>query len=156
METHTHSSLKQFHLRAGWLGLLIFLSLGIALEALHAVKLPFYLDDRNATRRLMWTLAHSHGTLFSLINIAFALSVAEFESVASLRWVSRGLIAALILLPLGFFLGGFGITGGDPGIGVLLAPIGALAMLAAIFNFVRALFARPTKTPPVKNRKGSH
>jgi hypothetical protein len=154
MKTHTPASLKQFHLRAGWLGLLLFLSLGIGLEALHAVKSPFYLDDRNATRRLMWTLAHSHGTLFSLINIAFAFSVAEFESVASLRWISRGLIAALILLPSGFFLGGFGVTGGDPCLGVLLAPVGALAMLAAVFQFVRALFAQ--KTPPLKSRKGSH
>ena len=34
----------------------------------------------------------------------------------------RELLGALVLLPLGFFLGGVFIYGGDPGIGVILVP----------------------------------
>ncbi len=144
---------QQYHLRIGWLGLLVFLVLGIGLEALHALKSSLYLDDRQVTRRLLWTLAHAHGALFSLIHIAFAVSVSALPSKVSLRWISRGLVAGLILLPLGFFLGGWGVTGGDPGVGVFLVPIGAVAMLAAVVGIVRALFVESSgESLPGKRR----
>ena len=41
------------------------------------------------------------------------------------------LTAGLIAMPLGFFLGGIWTYGGDPGIGILLVPIGAVLMLIA-------------------------
>ena len=49
------------HLRVGWWALLVFLSMGIALETLHGFKIGFYLDASNHTRLLLWTLAHAHG-----------------------------------------------------------------------------------------------
>jgi hypothetical protein len=135
-------SLSRRHLLVGWAGLLIFLSLGIILEALHGLKLNFYLDPRNVTRRLMWTLAHAHGTLFSLIQIAFAVSVNSVHSAAAkpLKLVSRCLIGALILMPAGFFLGGLRLYGGDPGVGVFLVPVGALMILVAVGTFLAVLF----------------
>ena len=65
-----------FHLRVGWWSMLVFLTLGVVLEALHAFKAGFYLDVSQETRRLMWTLAHAHGTLFGLVHIAFAGTIA--------------------------------------------------------------------------------
>src|SRR6516162_5777746 len=65
------------HLRIGWWSVLVFLTLGIALELLHGFKAGWYLDVSNSTRRLMFTLAHAHGTLLGLLNIAFAVSLSH-------------------------------------------------------------------------------
>ena len=127
------------HMRFGWWSLLLFLSLGIVLEAMHGFKIGWYLDVGNETRRLMWTLAHAHGTLLALIHIGFALSVSALSN-GNVRWrrlASPCLIGASILLPGGFFLGGIFIYGGDPGLGVLLLPIGALLLFIAIFVIAR-------------------
>jgi predicted GNAT family N-acyltransferase len=134
-------TLAQRHVRAGYLGLLVFLSLGIALEALHAFKLGFYLDVTSEPRRLAWRLAHAHGTLLSLLNVVFGLTLASRfapERAASER-ASRLLFVATLLLPGGFFLGGFFVHGGDPGLGVLLVPFGAFALLASVLSVLRGL-----------------
>lgn len=82
----------------------------------------------------MWRLAHAHGTLLAVINLVFSAGVCTSSS-GDPRWrrqASRLLIWASILLPGGFFLGGFAVHGSDPWIGVLLVPIGALFLLAGI------------------------
>jgi hypothetical protein len=43
------------------------------------------------------------------------------------------LIGASALLPLGFFLGGVEFYQGDPGLGILVVPVGAVLLLAALF-----------------------
>lgn len=127
------------HLQFGWWSLLLFLSLGVALEALHGFKAGLYLDVSKETRRLMWTLAHAHGTLLALVHIAFA---------ASSHWLPRwdpsmrglasvSLIGASILIPSGFFLGGVVIYGGDPGLGILLVPLGAVLLFVAVLLTAR-------------------
>lgn len=129
----------RFHLRIGWASLLVFLSLGIGLEFLHAFRAPSYMNVGEAeTRRLMWTLAHAHGTLFSIVHIAFGLSL----QVAS-AWISRSrALASLcltgggILMPAGFFLGGLFVYDGDPGLGVFLVPPGALLLFIAVASTV--------------------
>lgn len=108
--------------------------MGLLLEALHGFKVRWYLDQDNETRRLMWTLAHAHGTLVALIQFAFA-GVVRMCSAGSCGWrkvASPLLLASGLLLPLGFFLGGVATYAGDPGVGVLLTPLGALALLVAI------------------------
>jgi len=70
-------SAQRLHLRVGWWSLLVFLTLGLVLEALHGFKLGWYLDVSNQTRPLMWTQAHAHGTLLAMVNIAFALTAAR-------------------------------------------------------------------------------
>src|SRR3954471_23734346 len=92
------------HLRFGWWSLLVFLTMGLALEALHGFKVGAYLNLTNETRRLMWTLAHAHGTLLALVHIAFAFTVrlapdwpASTRTVASIALVGAGL-----LMPAGF------------------------------------------------------
>ncbi len=130
----SNTQLIQRHLLIGWGGLLLFLSLGIVLETMHGLKMDFYLDLRNEARRLMWTLAHSHGTLFSIINIIFALtlSVVGRSSSSGLTFVSWMLVGAITLMPTGFFLGGLVLTGSEPGVGVFLVPVGALLLLMAV------------------------
>jgi hypothetical protein len=130
------SSIRQLtraHLRNGWIGLVVFVCLGIGLESLHAFKSFAYLGVGNETRRLMFTLAHAHGIGLSLVHIAFAatLSLSILPS-ARLAIASRCLNGALLLMPTGFLLGGIVTYGGDPGIGVLLVPVGALLLLIAV------------------------
>jgi hypothetical protein len=126
--------LARYHLRFGWFSLLVFLSLGIALETLHGFKVGWYLDVANETRRHLLTLAHAHGTLLALVHVAFGLSTASLAewNGARRRLASRCLIAASVLVPGGFFLGGLIILDGDPGPGIALLPFGALLLLAAV------------------------
>jgi hypothetical protein len=119
------------HLRAGWWSLLAWLALGIVLEALHATKAALYLDVGNETRRLLFRLAHAHGTLLGLINVAYALTARAVPATRS-PLASGCLLAALLLLPAGFLLGGVWARGGDPGIGVVLVPAGAAALVLGI------------------------
>lgn len=118
------------HLRAGWWGLAVFIALGAVLELLHAIKSPFYVDAGRDTTRLMLRLAHAHGTLLSVVNIAYALTVRARPGAAG-ALASASLLASLVLLPGGFLLGGLWAHGGDPGLGVLLVPAGALALFVA-------------------------
>ncbi len=55
--------------------------------------------------------------------------------VSSLTLASSCLLGALVLIPLGFFLGG---TGGDLGIGVILVPPGALLLFLSGLLTARA------------------
>ena len=135
------------HLRFGWWSLLLFATLGLVLESLHGFKVSAYLDVSNETRRLMWTLAHAHGALLSMVHVLFGLTVrvAPESGIRNRPLISRCLIGASIILPGGFFLGGIGSYGGDPGVGVLLVPVGAAVLLIAVFLLARvAGSVRPT------------
>jgi hypothetical protein len=120
------------NLRFGWWSLLVFLSLGGVLETLHGFKIGWYVDVGNETRRLMFTLAHAHGTLLGLINIAAGLTARKVDRFELRPSVSFALIWAAILLPAGFFLGGIVIYDGDPGLGVWLVPAGAILLFYSV------------------------
>ena len=122
------------HLLFGWWALLFFLSLGFALEVMHGLKLRWYLDVSNETRRLVWTLAHAHGALIGVLHIGFAVTLPYLPDwpARSRDLASKLLTAGGILMPGGFFLGGFGIYDGDPGLGVFFSPIGGFMLLASI------------------------
>ena len=98
----------------------------------HGFKIGWYVDVGNETRRLMFTLAHAHGTLLALINIAAGLTGRNMDRFSLRPSVSFALIWAAILLPAGFFLGGIVIYDGDPGLGVWLVPIGAALLFYGI------------------------
>ena len=122
------------HQRIGWALLLVFVAGGLVLESLQGFKAGFYL--RAPLRRELWSLAHAHGVLISLVHLGFS------ASIASGWWVSRRradlasflLTGAGLLLPIGFFLGGLTATESDPGAGIWLVPAGAgfLAIAAAV------------------------
>src|SRR5256886_14612409 len=94
------------NLRFGWWSLLVFLSLGGALETLHGFKIGWYLDVGNEMRRLMFTLAHAHGTLLAVVNIIAGLTARNIERFELQPSISFALIWAAVLLPAGFFFGG--------------------------------------------------
>ena len=133
------------HRQFGWWSLLVFLLLGAGLELLHAFKAGYYLDVSNDTRRLLWILAHAHGALLALINLAYAAS-SSAETLNQKWWVrgSTPLVVASLTLPAGFFLGGLVIHGSDPGLGILLVPVGAVALLYAVLC---AALAQSSKQP---------
>jgi hypothetical protein len=121
------------HLRFGWAALCLFVLMGALLESLHGLKIGWYLDMSNTTRRHLWTLAHAHGTLLALVNVAFALSLRAIELGPRLeKLASRSLIGAAVLMPAGFLLGGIDARGGDPGLGVLLVPPGAVLLVLGV------------------------
>lgn len=129
------------HLRFGWWLTLVCLMLGMGLEAMHGLKVGWYLDLSNSTRRLMFTLAHSHGTLLGLLNIGFAVTVTHVPGwdPNRRRWAGNCLLAASILIPAGFFLGGLVVYGGDPGLGIALVPMGALLLFVAVLMTALAI-----------------
>jgi hypothetical protein len=132
------------HLRFGWWSLLVFVTFGLVLETMHGFKLDAYLNLSNETRRLLWTLSHAHGTALAIVNIVFGLALerAIVPRLPGLGVASASLVAASLLLPIGFFLGGLSYYEGDPGLGVLLVPPGAVLLIAALF-----LIARGTRAP---------
>jgi len=125
---------RRRHLRFGWWALLVFLTVGLALEGLHGLKLSWYIAPDFEIRRLMWTLGHAHGALLGIVNVAFAatLSLLPGWQPQRRRTASRCLAAASVLLPGGFLLGGAFIYDGDPGLGVALVPIGAVLLFVAV------------------------
>ncbi len=111
-DASTRQDYARHHLRFGWWLLLVFASAGLALELLHGFKVRAYLDVSNETRRLMWTLAHAHGTLLGLVHIVFGLSLAAvpdfsrgWRSIAGIRewacwWFQRAPSCSLWLYVL--------------------------------------------------------
>ena len=134
-QTNDPQLLMKRHLRFGWWTLLVFLTLGLVLEALHGLKIGFYLSVTNETRRLMWTLAHAHGTLLALVNLGFVFTIRLLPewSARERGLASACLRAATLLMPAGFFLGGTVIYSGDPGLGIILLPVGGLLLLVSVF-----------------------
>lgn len=128
------------HLRWGWAMLLAFVLLGMALEALHGFKVGWYLDVGQETRRLMLRLGHAHGTLLALVNLGLAFTVTRLPAQAPGRrqLASRALRMASVLMPGGFVAGGLIVHGSDPGLGVLLVPIGAVALAVSVVTMVLA------------------
>jgi hypothetical protein len=136
-------ALVRRHLAWGWWSLAIFTTLGLVLEAAHGLKLGWYLDVSSATRRLSFTLAHAHGTLLGFLNIAFALSLdkAKLSATAAAR-ASFALRAVTVLMPLGFFLGGMVVYGGDPGLAIVLVPPAGALLVVALVVVARGFSSR--------------
>ena len=122
------------NLRFGWWSLLIFLSLGGGLEALHGFKIGWYVDVGNDMRRLMFTLGHAHGTALAVVNIAAGLTARHFANFDYRPSVSISLIWAGILFPVGFILGGIVTYGGDPGLGIWLVPVAAILLFYSVIS----------------------
>jgi len=127
------ATLSTRHIRFGWILVFVYVMLGVLLEILHGFKMGLYLDVSNEARRLVWTLAHTHGTLIGVLNIAFALTLPRLAlSETAMRAASLLFLSAGVVMPLGFFLGGVVIYGGDPGLPIVLAPIGGLFLVGAV------------------------
>ena len=132
------------HLAFGWWTVLVFLTMGLVLETLHGIKLQAYVSVTNEMRRLMWTLSHAHGTLLGVLNLGFAFTVrVANEWPSNSRSLASALLrAATILMPAGFFVGGWFTYSGDPGLGILLVPVGGVLLFVAVFLAAKAALRR--------------
>jgi hypothetical protein len=101
---------------------------------MHGFKIGWYVDAGNDMRRLMFTLAHAHGTALALVNIVAGLTARNIGGLKLRPSVSFFLIWAGLLFPIGFFLGGIVSYGGDPGLGIWLVPVGAVLMFYAVLR----------------------
>jgi hypothetical protein len=129
------------HLAIGWWTILLFSALGLLLELLHGFKIGAYLDVGNETRRLMWTLAHAHGTLLGLVHIAFAATLGAISAFSpeQQRTISKTLVGATVILPGGFFIAGIRFYSGDPGVAAAVVPVGAALLLLAAWLIARGV-----------------
>ena len=114
-------------IRQGWISLAAWIVFGLLIEGLIGFRSPVLLDD--STRREMFRLAHAHGTLLNLVLIAAAIC-AKLDLVRLGPIASLGFRSAVVLLPAGFLLAGIWHFKDDPGLGILLVPIGAVLLLA--------------------------
>ena len=130
------------NLRFGWWSLLVFLSLGGVLEILHGFKIGWYVDVGNEMRRLMFTLAHAHGTALALVNIAAGLTARNVKRITARTSVCTSLVWAGILFPAGFFLGGVVTYDGDPGLGIWLVPVAATLLAYSVARIALDLSRR--------------
>ncbi len=132
------TDLARRQLRWGFLGLVVFVTLGVLLEAFHAFKWMGYLHVDAESRRLLLRLAHAHGTVLSLLQIAVGLAGRAYPAVlGSVRPVLY--LLAQWLVPLGFLLGAVGARSGDPGHMIALLPVGAICLLSALASTVWSL-----------------
>jgi hypothetical protein len=148
-DSDNQSELAFLNVKFGLWTLLVFLTLGLVLEGLHGFKVAWYLEFE--TRRLMWSLAHAHGVLLAVLVIGNGIMLAVWpQSPAPWhRVASACLMASAILLPGGFLLGGAFVHGGDPGIGVLLSPVGGTLLFLGV-----GLTASKLKAPTTTNDSG--
>ena len=133
----SEEGLARRHRRFGWTALFAWMCGGLVLELFHGFKVGDYLLD--PLRRELWTLAHFHGALLSVVNLVYVRwAEAPGLSAAARGRASWALIAGSVLMPVGFLLGGLQHFEGDPGFGIFLAPLGALALLYPAAAQVRA------------------
>ena len=90
------------HLRFGWVALAAFVTLGLVLDSLHALKLGWYLDVGNETRRLMWTLSHAHGVGLGLLHLGYGATLKALweETRPPLELASACLMWSTGLMPI--------------------------------------------------------
>ncbi|HEX4422567.1 MAG TPA: hypothetical protein VH165_31850 [Kofleriaceae bacterium] len=142
-EARTEALIRR-HLAFGWWSLTVFTALGLVLEAAHGLKLGWYLDLGNATRRLSFTLGHAHGTLLGLVNLAFAFSLRHLRmSDVAVARASFALRAVTVLMPLGFLIGGIAFYAGDPGFGIALVPPTGALLVVALAVVAKSVSTRP-------------
>lgn len=109
----------------------LVLASGLVLESLVGLRTRGWMDD--ALRRELVRLAHAHGGVLGLVNVALGFAMGRLRTPEI--WARRVRIAALggaVLVVAGFFGGGVWHGQSDPGPLVLLVPAGALLVLASV------------------------
>ncbi len=119
------------HLRLALATTLLFLAMGLGLEAMLGLRAQGAVDD--GVRRELWRLGHAHGALGGLLNVALAYAMERLRTPAA--WARRIRLAALLgalAVGLGFVGGGLWHGPTDPGPLVLAVPAGALMLLSSL------------------------
>ncbi len=124
-------------LRVGCALLALSLPMGVALEALHGFKVARWLES--PMRRELWRLAHAHGAMLGILCLLYVAIAPQYVSDDRAR--SRAgceLALGAVVMPLGFFAGGVLNFEGDPSLGIVLVPLGALLIVSALVRVLRA------------------
>jgi hypothetical protein len=116
-------------LTQGWFSIALFMALGLAIEGMIGFKSPDYLGD--PLRRELFTLAHTHGTLFGLLLTAAGLTLRAFD-LALPRPALVALRSGALLMPAAFFAAGLRHPEGDPGPAIWLAPVGGVLVIYGV------------------------
>lgn len=122
----------------GWICFWIFF--GLLLDSFMGMKQLFYLA--NPIRREMWRLAHTHGTLLTLVFVVYK----QFHGITKKEHENMMFIGT-ILMPVGFFLGGIITTEIDPFVGIFLVPVGGLLF---VLGLLFSLFTAAPQSAPQK------
>lgn len=115
------------------------MTFGLLLEGLIGYKTPAYLND--PVRRELFRLAHAHGTLLSLLLLGLALVSDRFE-VGLANIVTWALRVGVVLMPIGFLLGGVWHYESDPGVGIWLVPVAAVMVVFGVVSLAIAFVGR--------------
>jgi hypothetical protein len=113
------------------IGIAVWMTFGLLLEGLIGYKTPIYLQD--TLRRELFRLAHAHGTLLSLLLLAVTLAADRFGLGPS-KLVGWSLRIGVVVLPLGFLLGGMWHFESDPGLGIWLVPVSAVLVIFGVVS----------------------
>lgn len=115
------------------------MTFGLLLEGLIGYKTPAYLHD--TLRRELFRLAHAHGTLLSLLLLCLALVCDRFD-LRLANIVTIVLRVGIVLMPVGFLLGGVWHYESDPGIGIWLVPAAAVMVVFGVVSLAIAFVAK--------------
>lgn len=118
-----------------WFGLLFWMSMGLLFEGLIGFRAPVYLQD--PLRRELFRLAHAHGTILSILLLVVNLYLVR-DLITLPRIAIRALQAGVLIMPLGFLLGGAWHYESDPNFLIFLSPLGGLLI---IFGIAAAAFS---------------
>ena len=125
--------------RQGWIGIAFWMSFGLLVEGLIGFRAPVYLQD--PVRRELFRLAHTHGTVLSMLLLIVVLYLAKNFIVPPLAalWSLR---IGTLLMPVGFLLGGLWHYESDPGVLVFLAPVGGLMIIFGVIAIAASTFKK--------------
>ncbi len=114
-----------------WISLAAWMSVGMLLEALIAFRSPAYLQD--PLRRELFRLAHTHGAVLNLVLVIASMYLSN-RSLTLANPARIAFQAGVVLMPLGFLLGGLWHTETDPNMFVFLAPAGGILVIFAVVS----------------------
>lgn len=125
--------------RQGWIGVAIWMSFGLLIEGLIGFRSPAYLQD--AVRRELFRLAHTHGTVLSILLLVAYLHLTNgsVEPPGPAIWSLR---IGTIVMPAGFLLGGIWHYESDPGLLIFLAPLGGLLVIFGVIAIAVTTFRK--------------
>jgi uncharacterized membrane protein YgdD (TMEM256/DUF423 family) len=125
--------------RQGWIGVAIWMSFGLLVEGLIGFRSPAYLQD--AVRRELFRLAHTHGTVLSILLLVAYLHLTNgpVEPPEPAIWSLR---IGTIVMPAGFLLGGIWHYESDPGLLIFLAPLGGLLVIFGVIAMAVTTFRK--------------
>ena len=128
------------HLRLSIALVAVFTATGLWLEAMYGLRSEGWMQDE--LRREFVRLGHAHGGLLGILNIAVAWALGALSTPEP--WAQRIRLAMLVgaaMVPVGFIGGGLWHGPTDPGPLVLLAPAGAMLLVASL---VATALVRPS------------